>query len=328
MTSDVKFATTLGIFGNQSDRWCNSGYKQDKGVKELFEAASQVEELDGVELFGTWHINENNIDEIAQLKEKYDFGISTLIVDLFVNPKYGNGSLASMEPEVRKDAIEDVKKYMDIAPKLDCDILDIWLGQDGYDYPFQVDYDKAWDLLLDSFAECADHNKDVKLSVEYKIREPRNHLYLATVGKTLALLEKLGRDNIGITMDVGHGFFAYENVAESVVLCKKFGDKLFHMHFNDNYGFADDDLMVGAFHMQDYLVLIYLLKKIGYNRWFSLDQFPYRDDGIGACRESIRMLKALIEAVDSVDPKEIEKVITEGDATKSIALIRKMIFKK
>ena len=328
MVGNVKFSTTLGIFGNQSDRWCNSGYKQDRSVDELFEAAGKIQELDGVELFGTWHINENNVEQIKGLVKKYKFGVSTLIVDLFVNPKYGSGSIASFDTKIRKDAISDIKKYMDIAPKLDCSILDIWLGQDGYDYPFQVDYLKAWKNLLDGFTECADHNPKVKLSIEYKIREPRNHLYMADVGKTLALLEKIGRDNLGITMDVGHGFFAYESVAESIALCKFYGNRLFHMHFNDNYGFADDDLMVGAFHMQDYLELLFWLKKIGYKGWFSLDQFPYRDEGIGACRESIKMIKSMQKALDSVDSKEIEKVIAEGDATKSIALIRKIIFKE
>ncbi len=322
----VKFATTLGIFGNQGDRWC-AAYKTDKSVEDLFESASKVEGLDGVELFGTWHINEGNVDLIKDLAKKYDFEVSTLIVDLFVNPKYGNGTLASFDPKVRKDAIADIKKYMDIAPQLNCDILDIWLGQDGYDYPFQVDYIKAWQLLMEGFAECADHNKKVRLSMEYKIREPRNHCYLATVGKTLAMLEKLGRDNLGITMDVGHGFFAYESVAESIALCKLYGDRLFHMHFNDNYGFADDDLIVGAFHFQDYLEIMYWLKKTGYDGWFSLDQFPYRDEGISACQESINMLKAIKKAVDDFDEREIEKVIAEGHAAKSVALMRKMIFK-
>lgn len=323
---EVKFSTTLGIFGNQSDRWCNLGYKQDKTVEELFEAASKVKGLDGVELFGTWHINEQNVDKVKELTEKYNFGVSTLIVDLFVNPKYGSGSLASFDLKVRKDAVADIKKYMDIAPKLNCNILDIWLGQDGYDYPFQVDYLKAWKYLLEGFAECSDHNKKVKLAIEYKIREPRNHCYLATVGKTLAMLERIGKDNLGITMDVGHGFFAYENVAESIALCKIYGNRLFHMHFNDNYGFADDDLIVGAFHFQDYLELLYWLKKVGYQGWYSLDQFPYRDEGIGACSESIAMIRSMIKLIDKVDDKEIEKVISEGDAVKSIALLRKIIF--
>ncbi|MCL4378447.1 MAG: sugar phosphate isomerase/epimerase [Actinobacteria bacterium] len=322
---EAKFSTTLGIFGNQGDRWCSS-YKTDKSVEELFEAAGKVKDLDGVELFGTWHINENNIDLIKKLADKYNFGISTLIVDLFVNPKYGMGSLASFDPKIRKDAIEDIKKYMDIAPKLKCNILDIWLGQDGYDYLFQVDYIKAWDFLMDSFRECADHNKKVKLSIEYKIREPRNHSYVSTVGKALTMIEKIGRDNLGITMDVGHGFFAYENVAESIAMCKLFGDRLFHMHFNDNYGFADDDLIVGSSHFQDYLEILYWLKRTGYNGWYSLDQFPYRDEGIGACRESIAMLKSMMKIVDRIDDKEFDKIVSECDAVKSMAFLRKIIF--
>lgn len=326
--ANEKFATTLGIFGNQSDRWCNCGYKQDKTVEELFEAAGKVKDLDGVELFGTWHINEDNVDTVKALLEKYNFGVSTVIVDLFVNPVFGNGSIASMDPKVRKKAVEDIKKNMDMAVKLNCDILDIWPGQDGYDYPFQVDYTKAWELMTESIAECADHNSKIKLSLEYKIREPRNRLYIATIGKALSFIEKLDRENVGVTVDVGHGFFAYENVAETIALCKFYGDRLFHMHFNDNYSFADDDLIVGATHLQDYLEIIYWLKKTGYQGWYSLDQFPYRDDGIGACRESIAMLKVLIEAVESVDPEEIEDVIASGDATRSIALIRKLVFKK
>jgi sugar phosphate isomerase/epimerase len=114
---------------------------------------------------------------------------------------------------------------------------------------------------------------------------------------------------------------------ESIALCQIYGDRLFHMHFNDNYGFADDDLMVGAFHLQDYLEIIYWLKKVDYDGWFPLDQFPYRDDGIGVASESIAWLKSLIKVVESVDPEEIEKVIKEGDAVKSQALMRKMIFK-
>jgi len=35
----------------------------------------------------------------------------------------------------------------------------------------------------------------------------------------------------------------------------------------------------------------------------------------------------MIKVVESVDPGEIEKVIEEGDAVKSQALMRKMLFK-
>ena len=86
-------------------------------------------------------------------------------------------------------------------------------------------------------------------------------------------------------------------------------------------------MMVGSVHLQEYLELIYWLKRTDYSGWCSLDLFPYREDGIGSAQESINWVKEMIKAVDSVDNKEIEKIINEGDAVKSLALLRKMIFK-
>lgn len=114
-----------------------------------------------------------------------------------------------------------------------------------------------------------------KLGIEYKIKEPRTHLYIGTIGKTLLLLEKVNRNNVGVILDVGHSLYGYENMAESSALCKFFGDKLFHLHLNDNYRYWDDDMMVASVHIPEYLELIYWLKKVHYKGWYSLDIFPF-----------------------------------------------------
>jgi len=167
----------------------------------------------------------------------------------------------------------------------------------------------------------------LKLGIEYKIKEPRTHLYIGTIGKTLLLLEKVNRNNVGVILDVGHSLYGYENMAESSALCKFFGDKLFHLHLNDNYRYWDDDMMVASVHIPEYLELIYWLKKVHYKGWYSLDIFPYREDGIGAAKECIAWLKSLINAVNNVDDREIDEIINESDAVKSSALLRKILFK-
>jgi xylose isomerase len=86
-------------------------------------------------------------------------------------------------------------------------------------------------------------------------------------------------------------------------------------------------MLVGSVHVQEYLELLYWLKKVDYKGWYSLDVFPYREDGIRSADESIEWLKALIGAVESVDGAEIESVIQKGDATEALALMRKMVFK-
>ena len=327
MSKEIKFSTVVGNFGNQPDRFVTSGYKDNKSLEEMFADASKISELSGLELVGTWNLNEGNVDLVKNLKNKYNFEIPIVVVDIFSQKRWGKGSFASIDPKIRKLAISEVKKYMDISVQLDCHMIDIWPGQDGYDYSFQVDFIKDLNYLIDGIAECADYRNDVKIGIEYKPKEPRTHCYLSSIAKTLYMIDKMGKDNIGVVLDVGHALYAYENMAESVALCNLFGSKLFHLHLNDNYRLWDDDMMVGSVHLQEYLELIYWLKRTDYSGWYSLDIFPYREDGIGSAQESINWVKEMIKAVNSVDNKEIEKIINEGDAVKSLALLRKMIFK-
>lgn len=327
MNEKIKFSTVLGNFGNQPDRFVSSGYKDNKTLEEMFADAARISDLSGLELVGTWHLNEQNKDQVKELKNKYNFEIPIVVVDTFAQKRWGRGSFSSTDKELRKQAVEEVKKYMDIAVELDCHMIDIWPGQDGYDYSFQADYIKDLKYLIDGIAECARHRSDVKIGLEYKPKEPRTHCYVSSVSKTLYLIDKIGKDNVGVVLDVGHALYAYENMAESVALCNMYGKKLFHLHLNDNYRLWDDDMMVGSVHLQEYLELIYWLKRTGYDSWYSLDIFPYREDGIGSAKESINWLKEMIKAVDSVPDEEVEKTISEGDAVKSLALLRKMIFK-
>ncbi|MBC7334279.1 MAG: sugar phosphate isomerase/epimerase [Actinobacteria bacterium] len=324
----IRFSTILSTFGNRYDRYCVSGYKKNKSIEEMFVAASKVQGLEGIELVGGRQVNEENLSHINQLKSNFGFEISSIIVDLFSEAVWKKGSFTSVDETIRKEAINKVKRYMDIAPELGCDLVCLWFAQDGFDYVFQSDYIKSWNFLVNSLKQCATYRHDVKIGVEYKIKEPRTYNFIANIGKTLSLLSKVGEDNIGIILDVGHALCAYENMAESVALCKFFGDKLFHIHFNDNYRHWDDDMIIGSVHVPEYLELIYWLKKVNYNGWYSIDIYPYREEGTDAVNECIRWLRKLIELVDNFDQSEIERVINSGEGIKSIMLVREMLFGK
>ena len=56
--------------------------------------------------------------------------------------------------------------------------MTIWLGQDGFDYNFQVDYAQVWDLEIDGIREVAAHDPDCLISIEYKPNEPRAYSLL------------------------------------------------------------------------------------------------------------------------------------------------------
>jgi sugar phosphate isomerase/epimerase len=47
---------------------------------------------------------------------------------------------------------------------------------------------------------------------------------------------------------------ASEKVAESAVLLQHYGNKLFHLHFNDNYRTWHDDMILGSLQMVERFV--------------------------------------------------------------------------
>jgi len=325
MTSPLRFSANINTFNACADRYVLDGYGKRRNTDELIKAAQQVENLTGVELVGKWHVNDNNVEQIRKQVKDAGFEVTCVTPDIWASGKWGWGSFTSIDAQVRKDAIQEVKKSMEWAKQMDCKVIDLWFGQDGYDYPFQADYGRAWDLLIEGVKDCADHVRDVNIVIEYKPKEPRTHCFIATVGKTLLLLDKVNKPNVGAMVDVGHALEAYENTAESVSLLHYFGNKLYYMHFNDNWRMWDDDMTFGSVHTIESLELLYWLDRLNYSGWYALDIFPYREDGVKAANESIRWIKGLHGLLDKIGRQRVEAIVAKGDAMEASAMLREAL---
>lgn len=117
----------------------------------------------------------------------------------------------------------------------------------------------------------------------------------------------------------------YESPAESVAICKMYGDRLKHIHINDNYRLWDDDMIIGTVHTLEFVEFIYWLRRTGYNGYMTLDQFPYREDGRDAIAESAEWLNYLETIIDQADIEEIHTVIAKNDAIEASRLMRKLL---
>ena len=98
------------------------------------------------------------------------------------------------------------------------------------------------------------------------------------------------------------------------------------MHFNDNYRTWDDDMIVGSLHLVEYFELLFWLKETGYEGWYSMDQYPYREDGAAAVAESVAFLRQIETRLTPERFDEIRQLIASGDATKSTRWMRELIF--
>jgi xylose isomerase len=325
MPSELRFSANINTFNACADRYVLSGYGERLSTEQLIEAATKVESLSGVEVVGFWHVNDDNVVQVNRQIRDAGLEVTCVTPDIWASAKWGRGSFASNDPDIRRAAIEEVKRSMEWAQQMDCQVVDLWFGQDGYDYPLQADYLSAWDRLIEGTIECAEHLPEINLVIEYKPKEPRTHCFVGTVGKTLLLLEKVNRPNVGAMIDVGHSLMAYEVTAESAALLHYFGNKLFYMHFNDNWRLWDDDMTAGSIHTIELLELLYWLDRVGYDGWYALDIFPYREDGIQAATESIRWIQGLHGLLDKIGRPRIAELIAESDAMGASRAIREAI---
>lgn len=320
-----KLSVILGNVGSCSDRYCGS-YSDPFTVEQMFNRVKSIKGVSGVELVGTWHICPQNAKEVKELLKCTGLELVSIIPDHFGEEKWKMGAFTNKDAGIRREAVEVTKTMVDIAVDLGCPLISLWPGQDGYDYPFQGDFIKERTWFEQGVAECCAYNKDIKLSIEYKPKEPRNRSYPSNVYSTLLMVKEIGMDNCGVTIDFGHALVAYENVAESVAVLKKYGDKLFHLHMNDNYTLWDDDMITGSIHTIPYFELFYWLKKTGYSNWISTDQYPYREDGRDAVNESVRWMETYIKLVNKMDDDRIEKILAGGNACEASAYMREIMF--
>ena len=325
----VEFGTTIALWSQCSDRFLSEGYKNPTSFKEKIELISKIEDIKGVDLYGDWDVNMENVNEIDNILKAYNLKAFIVTADVASLPEFGRGSVTSPVKEYRELAWKKIKEAIDMAEILDCPMINLWLGQDGYDYPFQIDYIWGWEQIIGAVTKAADYakEKNIRIAFEYKPREPRTHLFTATATSVLMVVAKINKNNVGVLLDTGHAYIAGENIAESVAVCSMTDNKLFYVHVNDNYKMWDDDMMAGAIHPFELIEFMYWLEKVKYDGPIVLDMFPYREDPLSCARESIEFIKRIRNLLKDIDEKEIESILKDQDATASMKMLRKNFIK-
>lgn len=319
------YSVVLSNVGFCCDRFMSKGYNDPCSVTELFDRISSIKQIEGVELVGDVDISAQSVTQIQQNLERTGLKPVSIIPNLSLSRQWGKGAFSSKDRQIRQAAISHTEEMMDVAAEIGCGLVSIWPGQDGYDYPFQSDYIEERGWMEEGIKECCRHRKDIRISLEYKPKEPRVRSYLSTISTSLLCVRDINEENCGVTIDFGHALEAYENPAESVAILQMSGNKLFHVHMNDNYGLWDDDMIAGTVHTISYLEFLYWLKRTNYDGWISFDQYPYREDGREAVAEGLGWVSALNDTMEKMDPDEVEMLIRKGDATQSSRMIRKYL---
>ena len=324
---DLNINAHLGCLGTFQERYVPGGYFDPIEFEEALKIMSDIEYLDGINV---WHPGHPLIDQPDKLKKKiakYGLKIADIGPEIWSDRKFRYGSLTSVDKKIRKEAIEVVKHNMDLAVELEANSVLLWPAHDGFDYVFQADYGMAWDLLIESLEEIGEYNPKVKVALEYKQKDPRARSYIEDIGKAMFLIKSLRARNIGAALDMGHALMAGERMAESLVLLDKY-DKLYQIHLYDNYRDSDPDLLFGTINFWETLELFYWLGKIDYKGWLNIDTVCPRNDrgkmlslAVKLIKDYERMANKLLEHRDFIDGN-----LKNHNFVDNMGLIREVLF--
>jgi xylose isomerase len=325
MSQSPRFSVGLWVLGQTSDRFCTTGYCPAVPLDEQIFLAASLDGVEGVECHGS-DFDAFEAPRYVDLVAEAGLVTTNVNTNVWGTAKYGLGAFTHRDPVIRRAAIDEGKRSCALARELGAPSVALWLGADGFDYPFQIDYQRHWDLLIDGIREVGEEAApDLKVGVEYKLKEPRTHMTVSTVGSCLALLNELNMPNVGGTIDFGHALMSQESPAESVCLLQRYG-KLFNVHFNDAWGYWDDDMIPGTIHFWTTIEFLYYCRQTAYPGWFGLDMFPYREDGGDAAQMAVDNIRAMWAKLDEIDVPALQAAQETMGAIETQRVIRKLIF--
>lgn len=315
-----KLAVITGFLGSVKDRFMQ--YQEERTLEEKLRMASRIENLDGVEL--CYPADFQEVDKLTRLIEKYGLGISAINFRSRRAGKWWRGSLSSNIERERKEVVADLTRAMDLATALKCNRVTTCPLNEGFDYPFELEYIDASRYLEETLGEAAEHTSEVKICIEYKLNGPRVRSILGTAGETLAFCQKLGKENLGVTLDFGHALLARENPGQSACMLAA-SNKLFYVHINDNDRSWDWDMIPGAYNFWEIIEFFYYLKKLGYNDWFAHDVFPKEIDTVDTFNAVTSNDIKLMKIAERIDMQKMKDLLAAKNPPETIKYLYSLL---
>lgn len=307
-----EYGTGIWAFGQFVDRYAGDGYGPSRSTEEMLDAAAQVQGLTYLDINVPFATDSLNAHDVKTMLDDRGLKCRATTPHIYMR-EYSRGAFTNPDSELRLRTRNRVEEAVEAAAVLDAGYVKFWPGQDGYDYPGQVDYEQIWGYTVNAMREICEKHSDVQFAIEYKPKEPRVRMTLANAPKTLLAIQETGVDNLGIVMDFGHSLMAGESPTESLLMINRYG-KLVSAELNDNWRDWDDDLPVASVHLFETMEYLLALRSIEWQDPLLLDQFPFRENPVAAVARSIETIEMLSEACARVDGVELAEAQSQQDA--------------
>lgn len=295
--------------------------KFDNDLEKVFEEFGRIG-LTHVDLNYPEHTSHFSPEKMKELLKKNNLkanGVALRFRDDFINGELGNSDRSMSE-----QAVKLCKEAADYCHAINGEIITVWLGFDGFDYSFQINYKKVWEQIKNCFIEVAEYAPDLKISIEYKPFQPRAYAFIDSLGIAMTMMSEINRENVGITLDYCHMLMKHENPAYGASILGG-RNKLFGVHLNDGYGLNDDGLMIATSSPVKTFEFLYYTKLHNYDYAIYFDTFPIIEDPVAECESNLKMIKLIDEKIDRIGMDKIQEIINQNSGVKVSELVLEIL---
>lgn len=298
----------------------NSFVLKGNDVYDAIEAYTKTDGITHLEFNYPEHIVGYDLDRIRELMG--DLKVNGLAVRW--RKDYINGNFTNPDLALREKVIRTAKDACDVCRQLGGRVVTLWLENDGFDYAFQMDYEKCWDMVIEGIREIADYAPDIRISIEYKPYEERNFALIDSTGMTLYLIDEVARDNVGCTLDFCHMLMKHDSPAYGLALAARKG-KLYGLHMNDGYGVQDSGMIFGTVNHALTAEFVYYLKKYDYQGVVFFDTFPVREEAAAEIKANIEAFKKYVAIIDRIGLERIDETVSKQSGIDAQKLVLGML---
>ena len=304
---DIRMSVGHWSAGDFYDRFAPVGYhSDDPAFSNQFEAQcrrTKAAGIDAIEIHQ--HVFETSLNgdiDWPALERARDGFVAELGMTLtacnintWTNPKFRLGGPCNPDAALRRAALDEILKAVEIAKALKIPIVSVWPGSDGADYHFQIDYLQSLEWFTEALVEAnrACQAAGIRLAIEPKPYEPRE-LYMIIPTAASAVLvartvnERSGGTNCGLTIDYGHQKMEATTASTACDLAMFAGVPIHKFDINDaRQGRNDQDLIFGTVSIPESVEYLFTTFLRDYRGYYSQDQFTYRDDPTRAMERSM-----------------------------------------
>ncbi len=143
-------------------------------------------------------------------------------------------------------------------------------------------------LFVEALKPLAEHADRLRVGL---LIEPEPGLLIETTEEYLEVADRVNSPSIGLNFDVGHAYCMSEDIPAQI---RKLAPHIQHFHFEDIAATRVHHHLVPGSGAIDFAPIITAIHEIGYNRWLTVELYPFIDDPDAAARRAFEVLKPLV----------------------------------